>query len=186
MKTLEKRYAKSERIVAKAKFSAWMFMRTVLLAVILGAVIAVVWVFKDQIEGLFTKSEEPAQYLTDAVMRWVLLGAAGVVLVSFIVQCFSFYGRELLLTEDKVIFREGILSVNTIIISLNEIKIVEVQQKFYQRIIGSANIVIVSDAEKPYRIKSVKRGDLFVKKIMAQVRQARQERAQATQLRLLG
>ena len=63
MKTLEKKYSKIERVVAKGKFSACVYLRTVLLAVILGGLTAVIWVFKDKIEGLFTKTE-PAQYLT--------------------------------------------------------------------------------------------------------------------------
>lgn len=55
MKALERKYSRTERIVAKGKFSAWVFARTVLLAVILGGLIAVVWIFKDQIEGFSPK-----------------------------------------------------------------------------------------------------------------------------------
>lgn len=78
MKTLEKKYSKIERVVAKGKFSAWVYLRTVFLGAILGGLTAVIWIFKDKIEGLFTKTE-PAQYLTDDVMRWVLLGVGVVV-----------------------------------------------------------------------------------------------------------
>lgn len=64
--------------MAKGKFSACVYLRTVFLAAILGGLTAVVWIFKDKIEGLFTKNE-PARYLTDDVMRWVLLGVGIIV-----------------------------------------------------------------------------------------------------------
>ncbi len=186
MKTLERRYSKIERIVAKAKFSAWLFLKSVILAVFLGGIIAVVWVYRDVIESWFTKTEGPAQILTDDVMRWVLLGAGALVAIFFILQCLSFHAREFILTEDKIVYRQGLFDVKTTVISLDEIKIIETNQKFFQRFINAGDIQIITDAEKPCIVKNVKGGDRLVRKIMNQVAQVRQESAQMSRIRLVG
>ena len=100
MKTLERKYSKIERIVAKGKFSTWTFFGTALIAAILGSIVAVVWIFKDKIEALFTKTT-PAQYLTDDVMRWVLLGAGGVVLVCFLIRLIKWNCKEFSYPRDN-------------------------------------------------------------------------------------
>lgn len=184
MKTLERRYSKIERIVAKARFSAWVFMTTVIIALVLGAVIAVVWVFNDTIEGWFTK-EDTAQFLTDDVMRWVLLGAAVVVLICFIVQLIQYNSREMLITEDKIVYREGIASMKTVVIPLSEIRIVEMEQGVFQRIVGVGDMLVVSDAEKPYRIKNVASADRLTRKIMSQILQVRRESSKPTKIMLV-
>lgn len=160
MKTLEKKYSKIERVVAKGKFSAWVYLRTVFLGAILGGLTAVIWIFKDKIEGLFTKTE-PAQYLTDDVMRWVLLGVGVVVLFGLIVETIRLNSKELVLTPDKVVFREGVFSVRSVVIPLCEIKMVETKQNFFGRIVGVGSILIVSDAEQPYLVKNVNLPTVF-------------------------
>jgi len=185
MKALERKYSKTERIVAKGKFSAWVFMRTVLLAAILGGLIAVVWIYKDKIEGVFTKTE-PAQYLTDTVMKYVLLGAGVIVLVSLLIQTIQFNARELLLTEDKVVYREGVANVKTTVIPLNEIKLVETKQNFFQRLVGVCDMLIVSDAVQPYTIKNVRGADRLTRRIMKQISEVRTDSGRRTQLRLVG
>lgn len=171
MKTLEKKYSKIERVVAKGKFSACVYLRTVLLAALLGGIVAVIWVFKDKIEGLFTKSE-PAQYLTDDVMRWVLLGAGVVVLASVVIETVRLNSKELVLTPDKVVFREGILSVRSVVIPLCEIKMVETKQNFFQRLVGVGSLLIVSDAQQPYLVKNLKSPDRLSRRIMRQAADA--------------
>ncbi len=175
MKALEKKYSKTERIVAKGKFSAWMFLGTAVLAILLGTIVSVLWVFNDQIEGLFTKSEEPAQYLTDEVLRWVLLGCAIVVIVFFVLQAIEYNSREFVLTPDKAVLREGVLGVKTVVIHLNEIKVVETRQSAIQRMIDVGDLIIVSDAQQPYTIKNVVSADRLTRRIMRQVAEVRKE-----------
>lgn len=171
MKTLEKRYSKVERVVAKGKFSALNYLRTLLIAVILGGITAVVWIFKDKIEGVFTKSET-AVYLTDEVMRYVLLAVAIVAIISFVIETIRFKARELVLTPDKLVYREGVFSVHTTAVQLVEIKMVETKQSFIQRILGIGDIMIVSDAQQPYRVKNVVSPDRLSRKIMNQASQS--------------
>ena len=185
MKARERKYSRTERIVAKGKFSAWVFARTVLLAVILGGLIAVVWIFKDQIEGFFTKAEH-AQYLTDTVMKYVLLGAGVIVLISLLIQTINLNARELLLTEDKVIYCEGALSVKTTVIPLGEIKLVETKQNFFQRLVGVCDMLIVSDAVQPYVIKNIKGADRLARRIMRQISEVRKDSSRRAQVRLVG
>ena len=168
MKTLEKKYSKIERVVAKAKFSACVYLRSILIAAILGGLTAVVCIFKDKIEGLFTKTE-PAQYLTDDVMRWVLLGVGGIVVLSLVLETIFLHSRELILTPDKVVFREGVLNVRSVVVPLCEIKMVETKQNFFERLVGVGKVLIVSDAQQPYLVKNVKSPDRLSRRIMRQV-----------------
>lgn len=175
MKTLERKYSKSERIIAKAKFSASVYLRSILLAIVLGGAVGVIWAFNDQIEQIFTKSDAPAAILTDQVMKWVILGVAIIVLISLFAQALSLYSKELIVTEDKVVFRTGVLSVKNTTIPINEIVIIETSQRFLQRILGIGTISIVSDAEQPYKIKGVRGADKLTRRIMKQVAEVRKE-----------
>ncbi len=175
MNTLERKYSKSERIIAKAKFSGTVYLRSILLAALLGGVIAAVWVFKDSIEHAFTKGEGAAVYLTDDVMRWALLGAGIAVLISFFAHGLSLYSKELIVTEDKVVFRTGVLAVTNTTIPISEIVIIETNQNFFQRIFNVGTVSIVSDAERPYKIKGVKSADRLTRRIMKQVADVKKE-----------
>ena len=186
MKTLERKYSKIERIVAKGKFSTWTFFGTALIAAILGGIVAVVWIFKDKIEALFTKTT-PAKYLTDDVMRWVLLGAGGVVLVCFLIRLIKWNCKELILTEDKVVYREGFLNVRTVVIPLAEIKMVETKQNVLQRLVGIGNLLIVSDADQPYLVKGIASADRLARRIMRQTADMkRTSEMRGTRLQLVG
>ncbi len=173
MRTLEKKYSRTERIVAKAKFSCWVYMWAVALAVLLGGIIAALWVFRAQIEGLF--GNEQVKILTDANLRWALLGAAGVVLLTVLGISISLYSRELIVTEDKVVYRKGVAAVTNIVIPLSEIRIVETEQNGIQRVFGVGAVTIISDAVQPYRIKGVKGADRLTRRLMRQLGDARKE-----------
>lgn len=186
MKTLERKYAKIDRIVAKGRFSAWTFVLTALVAAVLGGIVAVIWIFKDRIEALFTKTT-PAQYLTDEVMRWVLLGVACVVVACFLLQLIKFKSKELVLTEDKVVYREGFLNVRTVVIPLAEIKMVETKQNALQRLVGVGGLLIVSDAEQPYLVRGVKSADRMTRRIMRQIADMKKaSETRGTRLQLVG
>ena len=185
MKTLERRYSKAERIIAKAKFSASVYARSIIIAIILGGIIGVIWVFKDSIERLITKNEGPATILTDDIMRWVLLGAGLFVLLCLLIQTIALNAKELIVTEDKVVFRAGVLSVSNTTIPINEIVIIETKQNLLQRICNTGTVIIVSDAEQPYKIKGVKSADRLTRRIMRQVATVKREsEARRMQLQL--
>lgn len=175
MRTLERKYSKTERIIAKAKFSSTVYLKSVLLALILGVIIAVVWKFSAQIEHVFTKGEGSATILTDEVMRYVLLGAGIVVLISLFTQALSLYAKELIVTENQVVFRFGVIAVKNITIPISEIVIIETTHSFLQRLLGTGTISIVSDAEKPYKVKGVRKADRLTRRIMKQVADTRKE-----------
>lgn len=172
MKTLERRFSSSERIIAKAKFSAWVYISPVILALVLGGIIAVLWVFGGKIEGLFGGTGTP-QYLTEQNLRWALLGAAGVVLLSVLIVSLKLYSKELIVTEDKIVYREGISSVHNVVIPLKEVRILESHQTGFQRLFGIGTITIISDAEKPYNIKGIKSADRFSRRIIRQMSEVR-------------
>lgn len=173
MKTLERRYSKSERIIAKGRFSRCVFLWDILLAAIIGGLIAVVWVFRGQIEGFFTKNPEQVLYLTDQNMKWALLGGAGFVVLFSLFHIISFWRREMVITEDKFIVRWGVLNVKSLMLPLNEIKIVESEQNIVQMLFRSGNLLIISDAEKPYKVKNLVMPNKLSIKIMRQITQLR-------------
>ena len=175
MKTLERRYSKSERIIAKAKFSASVYAKSIILALILGAIVGVVWAFREQIEAIIPKAEGAAPILTDEIMRWVLLGAGGLVIISFILQAIVLHAKELIVTEDKVVFRAGVLTVKNTTIPISEIVIIETKQNVLQRLFNTGTVSIVSDAEQPYKIKGVKSADRLTRRIMKQVATVKRE-----------
>lgn len=171
MKTLERKYSKSERIVAKAKFSNLVFLRQLLIALILGGIIAVLWVFGGQIvdfiNAKLNKSILLSTYLSG--LKWAVLGCAGIVLVLVILQAISLYSKELIVTEDKIVMRYGVFDVQNAIIPLGEIRIVESKQRLFQRILHTGDINIISDAEKPYIVKSITASDRLTRRIMQQI-----------------
>lgn len=168
MKALERKYSKSERIVARAKFSPTVFLRQVVLAIILGGIIAVVWIFNSKIEGFFTKSDS-VQYLTDYVMKWCVIGAGVFVLFCFILQAISLFSKELIVTENKLIYRQGILSVKSAVINITTIKSVEYDASVVSRLLNCGRIIVIIDAQKPYIIDGIIGADKLASRIMKQV-----------------
>ena len=171
MKTLERKYSKSERVVAKARFSSWVFLRQLIVAVLLGGIIAVLWIFGDKIIG-FVNDKLSQNIQLDVYLKglkWAILGSAVFVLLLVLLQAVSLYSKELILTEDKIVFRSGVFDVQNAIIPLGEIRIVESKQRFFQRVLHIGDISIMSDAEKPYRIKGITAPDRLTRRIMQQV-----------------
>ena len=171
MKTLERKYSKSERIVAKAKFSTWVFLRQLIIAIILGGIIAVLWIFGDKIIDFINNklSQHIALSAYYKGLKWAILGCSGLVLVLVVLQAISLYSKELIVTEDKVIMRYGVFDVQNAIIPLSEIRIVESKQRFFQRLVRTGDINIISDAEKPYVVKGIASADRLTRRIMKQV-----------------
>ena len=178
MKTLERKFSSSERIIAKAKFSAWAYMSCVIVALVLGGIIAVLWIFGGKLEGLLGVENAP-KYLTEQNLRWALLGAAGVVLFTVILVSLKLYGKELIVTEDKIVYREGISSVRNVVIPLKEVRILESHQTGLQRLCGVGSITIISDAEKPYKISGIKSADRFSRRIIRQMSEVRRAQESA-------
>lgn len=188
MKTLERKYSKTERIIAKAKFSSWVFLRALIVALLLGGIIAVLWVFGGKIVGFINaklhKDIALATYLSG--LKWAILGSAVSVLVVVVLQAISLYSKEFIVTEDKVIFRYGVFDVQNSTIPLSEIRIVESKQRFFQRILHTGDISIISDAEKPYYIKGVVAADRLTQRIMKQVNMNKKNTERKYRISLVG
>lgn len=167
MKELERKFSKTERLVARAKFSLWTFSLEVVLSAILGGAIAAIWIFAPKIEGFITK-ESAVRYLTDQNMKWALLAAAGLVLLIFLFHLISFNRKEVLLTSNNLVAKWGVISVRSFMIPVSEIKIIESEQNALQRLFNYGNVVIISDAESPYKIKNVSHPERFARKVMRQ------------------
>ena len=58
---------------------------------------------------------------------------------------------------------------------IREIIIIETSHSLIQRILGTGTLQVVSDAEKPYKIKGVRGADKLTRRIMKQVAAVRRE-----------
>ncbi len=174
MKTLERRYSKTDRIIAKAYFSSAVYLRNLLVAVILGGIIGVLWGFNAQIEKLVFKHESVI-WFTDDIMKWVLVGAAGFVLVGLILRAISIYAKELIVTEDKLAVRKGVLSVVNDTIPLSKIVNIETKQRLLQRLFNFGTITVYSDGLLPITVSGVKAVDRLSRRILKQVDAAKRE-----------
>ena len=188
MKTLERKYSKSERIVAKAKFSSWVFARQLIIALVLGGIIAVLWIFGSQLINFanekFGWAIAEEKYFVG--LKWAILGCAGFVLLLVILQAISLYSKELILTEDKVVVRYGACDVQNVIIPLSEIRIVESRQRLLQRLVHTGDVSIISDAEKPYNIKGIVAADRLTRRIMKQMNYNKTSNDKKIKISLMG
>ena len=185
MKALEKKYSKIDRILCKAKFSSWVFLKEVFLTAFLSGILTVIWVFANQIECFFTKADK-AYILVDWNLRWAVLGI--IVFCGFVTLCeyIKLHSKEMIVVEDKIVVREGILAVRNVIIPISEIRIIETQQSGLQRILGTGNLMIVSDAEKPYTIKGITQAEKLSRRIMRQMTEIKKEQEKKVKLQLTG
>lgn len=171
MKALERKYSKTERIVAKAKFSAWAYAKQLIVAIILGGAVGVAWAFDEQVATFFRDKLKIALETAalENILKWILLGVACFVLLLVFLQAVAINSKELIVTENKVVMRFGIFSVRNIVLPLTEIRIVESEQNLLQRLVRTGNLVITSDAEKPFKIKGISEADRLARRIMRQV-----------------
>ena len=115
MRSLERIYSRSERIVLRARFSGFAAAKLIIVAAVLGAIIALLWVYAPEIEGgLDPKFDGTVRYLTPVGLKWALLGAACFVIFLVICDAVSMYRQELIVTEDKFIFKQGVFKIRSV------------------------------------------------------------------------
>ena len=168
MRRLEKIYSKSDRIIAKAKFSYWVFSAEVILALFLGAVIACLWIFGLKIEQLIRHDATECIYLTTSNLKWAILGAGGLVLLISFMHGLSFYSREMILTEDKLIYHVGLLNREIVTVQLYEIVNTQVNQGPLQTICNVGTIEISGSGGEAYVIRHIVAPDKFARRVIHQ------------------
>lgn len=175
MRKLERTYSGTERIVARARFSAWAFLREIFIAALLGGIIAVLWIFADDIEGFFDPEfQGHARYLTPDTLRWVMLGAGIFVVLLALLHALSLYRQEIIVTEDKFLYRSGVGSTVNVMLPLGEIRYIDVRQNLIQQLLGYGQIKVITDGEEPFVIRNLVRPERFARRIMKQCSYARE------------
>ncbi len=150
MRALERTFRKSERIVAKAKFTYMVFLREVVIAAILGGIIAVLWIFTPEINALIKKD-----IFSEGILKYAVVAAAGVVLVLTVCEAFSKWNKESVITDRKLVVRAGVLRLVDVQIPLNQIKSVSVKQNAVQRLLGYGTVQVIYDAMAPLEIRQI-------------------------------
>ena len=150
MKALERTYRKSERVVSKARFTYVYFLRELLIAVILGAIVALLYVYKTNINGLIDK-----EILTDEILAYVAAGCGGVVLILCIFEAIGKWQREAVVTDRKFAARFGVIKRYDVQMPLDQIKEVKVHQNILQRIFCYGTVIVIVDAMDPLRIRGI-------------------------------
>ena len=169
MRTLERVYSKSEHIVARARFAGWAFLGCFVLAAVLGGIVAVLWIFGAEIEkGLDPAFDGTAKYLTPETMKWVLLGVGLFVLFVTLCRGISLYRREIIVTEDKFLFKSGVANIVSVMLPLDEIRYVDVKQNVVQVLLGYGKIRVITDGNEPFVMNNIVRPERFARRIMKQ------------------
>lgn len=169
MRSLERVYSKSERIVVRARFSALVFVKELFLAAVLGTAIALLWVYAADIERALNKSfDGTLQWLTPQNLRWALLAAGCLVVLCALCEAVKMYRREIIVTEDKFIFKQGVFNITSVMLPLAEIRYIDVHQNLLQIALGYGKIRVITDGETPFVIKGLVRPEKFARKVMKQ------------------
>ena len=150
MKALERTYRKSERVVSKARFTYVFFLRELLVAAILGTFVALMYVYKTDINNTFGK-----EILTDEIMAYVAAGCGCLVLLLCILEGISKWQKEAVVTDRKFAVRVGIIKRVDVQMPLNQIKEVRVTQNLFERIFGYGKVIVIVDAMTPLTIKGI-------------------------------
>ncbi|MDR3216697.1 MAG: PH domain-containing protein [Clostridiaceae bacterium] len=149
MRYIENRLPPQERIVAKARFSAWVFMREVLLAAVLGVGIYLAYKYAD---------------IDINIIYYIAAGSGGLVLLSLIQHIISRAGYELLLTEKRLAGRIGFFNLSYIDTQLAQINNLYTKASLLGRIFGYGK-VFVTIQDKEFVYKNVVRPDAFISKV---------------------
>ena len=168
MRKLERIYSRSDRIVAKAKFTYWVFAGEVITTLILGGIIACLWIFNLKIEQLIDSSITEVRYLTETNLKWAILGAGVFMLLVTFLHILAVYSKEVVLTEDKLVYRAGMLGSEVITLQVYEIVNTRVTQGAFQRLLGIGSVEIIGSGFDSYTIKNIVGPDKFARRIMAQ------------------
>ena len=168
MRKLERVYSKTDRIVAKAKFTYWVFAGEVITTLILGGIIACLWIFGLKIEQLIDGSITEVRYLTETNLKWAILGAGGFMLLVTFFHILAVYSKEVILTEDKLVYRAGMLGAEVITLQVYEIVNTRVTQGAFQRLLGIGSVEIIGSGFDSYTIKNIVGPDKFARRVMAQ------------------
>lgn len=175
MRKLERTYSGTERIVARARFSAWAFLREVFIAALLGGIIAVLWLFADDIEGALDPNfrvrraiSPPKTSMGDARSGSVRHSARSSAR-ALPLQTGNY------LTEDKFLYKSGVGSTVSVMLPLNEIRYIDVRQNALQLLLGYGKIKVVTDGEEPFVIRNLVRPERFARRIMRQCSLVREQ-----------
>ena len=150
MKALEKTYRKSERVVSKARFTYVFFLRELLIALILGSIVALLYVYMNNVNELIGK-----EILTSDIVAYIALGCAGFVLLLCLLEGLSRWQKEAVVTDRKFAVRVGIIKRIDIQLPLNQILSVTATQNVFERIFNYGKVIVVVDAVTPIVIKGI-------------------------------
>jgi uncharacterized membrane protein YdbT with pleckstrin-like domain len=150
MKALERTYRKSERVVSKARFTYVFFLRELLIAAILGALIAVLYIYAGNINKAIGKD-----IITEQILTYITAGCAGLVLILCIFEGIAKWQREAVVTDRKFAARIGIIKRLDVQMPLDQIKEVKVTQNIFERIFCYGKVIVIVDAMDPLVIKGI-------------------------------
>ncbi len=168
MRKLERIYSKSDRIVAKAKFTYWVFAGELFFTLLFGGIIACLWIFNLKIEQLIDSSITEVKYLTETNLKWAILGAGGFMLLVTFFHILAFYSKEVILTEDKLVYHVGMMGSEVITVQVYEIVNTHVTQGAFQRLLGIGSVEIIGSGFDSYTIRNIVGPEKFARRIMAQ------------------
>ena len=91
------------------------------------------------------------------LVAWIVLGAVGVLLVVWftIVPLIRWRTTHFVVTTQRVLVREGVLSRSGIDIPLTRVNSVQFRHTFFQRLLGCGTLVIESASDEPLEFDDI-------------------------------
>ena len=87
----------------------------------------------------------------------------------------SLYFREIIVTEDKFLYRSGVGNTVSVMLPLSEIRYIDVRQGPLQSLLGYGKIKVITDGEEPFVINNLVRPERFARRIMYQCSVVREQ-----------
>lgn len=131
MRYIEEHVSAKERIIAKAQYSKWVFLREVILLIVLGGACAALYFLVDAVKDYF----------------WYIVGGCGgIFLISLLAHIFQRSGQELVLTSTKLIGKRGFFNIKVVSTQLSQVTNLEARSSILGRIFGYGTIYVTTQS----------------------------------------
>lgn len=97
-------------------------------------------------------AEHPAMFKNNPlgfIIALLLVPAFGLGLIILLVWYLKVKASKLVVTENDVLYEEGLLSKNRIEVSIGSVRTVRVRQSFFDRIFGTGTIALYTAGDAP-------------------------------------
>lgn len=149
---LDRQLNKGEKVAAKAHKSNWIFLRELLFVLITVGVYLL-------LSKVIIKNA--------AVAKYAAIAFGGITLILFATHLFALISTEIVVTNNKLAYKQGLLFVKQADILLKSVDCVEIKYTMIGRMLGYGKLIIRTDS-KVFELKQLAKPSKFAQKINKQ------------------